>query len=428
MTTVSATISQQTHRRFILGKQGLWPGRRWAGKEGTAQALCGIEAVQMDPVSVVAQSHDIVLWGRVLDYRPEYLQSVCYEDRQFFDYGGALYIYPMTELPYWRVAMERHKHGGRWADFAAANPAVVDKVKQELRERGPLRKRDVAGSKVDAYRAGKDSGLALHSLWLAGELMTHHRLGKERVYDFLENVAPDHLHHSATVAESESFFAIKTIALSGLVTQRSFRNGWRGLIGRAVDVAESRAKLAVLNDTGRVTAIQVEGEKEAGYVLTTDIPILETLQSNQIPAEWLPLQATTEEEVTFLSPLDYVSARKRAAGLFGFDYIWEIYKPADTRKYGPYTLPILYGDRLVARMDVRLDRKNKTLHINGFWPEAWFEPDDAFGAAFRKSRARFATFLGAEDVNSTFGRMWGQAATMATDTHPFGRVHPPHSG
>lgn len=186
------TIPTAVYRRFILGRQGLWPGRRWSGKEGTVQALRQAEALQIDPVSVVAQSHDIALWGRVLDYAPHYLRSAAYEDRHFFDYGGALYFYPMEELPYWRVHMERHQRDGRWHEFLSANPELHERMRAELRERGPLRNRDLGGKRVNAYRSGKDTGVALYAMWISGELMTYGRHGKERIYDFMENVAPAH--------------------------------------------------------------------------------------------------------------------------------------------------------------------------------------------------------------------------------------------
>src|SRR5688500_19127087 len=101
-------ISQQTARRFVLGKQGLWPGRRWKGKKGTAEAIRACEAVQLDPLNVAARSQDIVLHSRVLDYKPEYLYQVAYKDRQFFDFGGRLVVYPMSDLSYWRYHMQKH--------------------------------------------------------------------------------------------------------------------------------------------------------------------------------------------------------------------------------------------------------------------------------------------------------------------------------
>ncbi len=214
------SISKTTMRRFILGRQGLWPGRRWAGYDGTSVALQTVEAVQIDPVSVVAQSHDIVLWGRVLNYQPAYLQDWCNVERRFFDFGGGLFIYPMAELPYWRYVMARYKKQPRWAEFAAANPVLLDEVRQAVRTQGPLRKRDLAGKRVNAYRGTKDTGVALHYLWLIGELMTYKRIGKGRVYDFLENVAPAEHQFSAPNDEVVPFFLRKAVALNGLIDAR----------------------------------------------------------------------------------------------------------------------------------------------------------------------------------------------------------------
>ncbi|MGO8950489.1 MAG: hypothetical protein ACLQUY_23085, partial [Ktedonobacterales bacterium] len=81
------TISKSTQRRFLLGKQGLYPGRRWRGKEGAAAALRAGVVVQVDPINVVARSHDIVLYGRVLDYQPALLQTLLYEDHVGFESG-----------------------------------------------------------------------------------------------------------------------------------------------------------------------------------------------------------------------------------------------------------------------------------------------------------------------------------------------------
>ena len=79
------SISKTTLRRFVLGRQGLWPGRRWHGLEGTASALKKCEALQLDPLNVIARSHDIALWGRVVDYKSDYLNELCYNQRRFFD-------------------------------------------------------------------------------------------------------------------------------------------------------------------------------------------------------------------------------------------------------------------------------------------------------------------------------------------------------
>lgn len=203
MTKIAITISKTTLRRFILGRQGLWPGRRWEGLEGTAEALRTLEEVQMDPLNVVARSHDIVLWSRVNDYRPVYLGQLLYETRQFFDYGGGLCIYPMTELPFWRLHMQRREKEKRWAEFAATHQSLLDDVRLQLRVRGPLGNRDFEGQeRIAHYRGSKESALALYYLWLTGELLIHHRQGFERVYDFREHIAPPALDYAACVSPS----------------------------------------------------------------------------------------------------------------------------------------------------------------------------------------------------------------------------------
>jgi uncharacterized protein len=135
-------------------------------------------------------------------------------------------------------------------------------------------------------------------------------------------------------------------------------------------------------------------------MLGEDQPHLDDLLAGRIPAAWQPIGPTTSDEVTFLAPLDIISARGRAKPLFDFDYIWEVYKPADKRRWGYYVLPVLYGDRLVARIDPKLDRKTKTLHILGFWAEDSFDAHDpAFVAAFGRAVANFTQFHDAASVN-----------------------------
>jgi len=395
------TISKTTARRFVLGRQGLWPGRRWSGLDGTAEALRTIEEVQMDPLNVVARSHDIVLWSRVSGYRPAYLDHLLYQARQFFDYGGALFIYPMTELPFWRLHMRRREGEARWADFAAAHQTLLDDVRAQLRLRGPLGNRDFAGQKlINNYRGSKDTALALYYLWLTGELLIHHRQGFERVYDFRERIAPPAWDYAAPEEEVEKFFARKTVAFKGLISEKGWANGWSGDIGRRVTRAEAQQWLKTMLQQGELAAVEVEGSQERWLVLGTDVSILSTLEAGDIPDLWRPLTTTTDDEVVFLAPLDIVSTRGRASWLFDFEYLWEVYKPPEKRRWGYYTLPILYGDRLVARLDPKLDRTTATLVLNGFWLEEHAPLESpAFAAALARGFVRFAEFLDARHVN-----------------------------
>ena len=136
------------------------------------------------------------------------------------------------------------------------------------------------------------------------------------------------------------------------------------------------------------------------YALREDIKLISDLSAGRVPKAWKPLDTTTVEEAVFLAPLDHVSARGRAKVLFGFDYIWEVYKPEHQRKFGYYVLPVLWGDRLVARFDSKLDRTTNTFVVLGLWLEdKALGKDEVFAEALARGFARFIAFLGANRMD-----------------------------
>ncbi len=385
-------------RRFILGKQGLWPGRRWRGIEGTAQAMREMQYLQLDPLQIIARSHDIKLHSRVLDYRPGMWEDVTYQQRQFFDWGGWLATRPMDELPYWRVIMHRERDGnGRIHQMGQEHAEAVEEMRTILRERGTVSNRDFKmtnRTRTDNYRGRKDSALALYYLWRIGEVMTHHRENFERVYALTEVIAPEHLIYEHDEVEADLFIKKKEISFCGLTRLKKTADAFqRGL-------AFSNENMLA---NGDIIEVQVEGWKHPHYALASDLELLNDLSAGRIPEAWTPLDTTTSEEVVFLAPLDQVSARGRAKIVFdGFDYIWEVYKPADKRKYGYYTLPILWGDQLVARFDSKLDRTTNTFVLLGFWLEDDnLRQNKAFSGALARGFQRFVKFLGAESLDAS---------------------------
>jgi uncharacterized protein YcaQ len=141
------TISPITARRFIMGKQGLWPGRRFTGVDGTAAAIREMDALQLDPLIAIARSQDIAMYGRVLDYRIEDIYTAAYERREFFDYGGTLFFYPIEEVPYWRLHMKRRAEQERWQQVYKDHPDTFKQVRDALHANGPMANRDFKGNK-----------------------------------------------------------------------------------------------------------------------------------------------------------------------------------------------------------------------------------------------------------------------------------------
>ena len=168
-----------------------------------------------------------------------------------------------------------------------------------------------------------------------------------------------------------------------------------------VSAREAKKQLESLALDLALVVVKIEGQAEPCYLPAEDYVLLDVLERGDVPAQWKPLAATTNEEVTFLAPLDNaIWDRARLQSLFDFEYVWEVYKPAHTRKWGYYTLPILYGDQLVARIAPRLDRKTRTLNVEGFWLESdTLAADGAFISALAAGLTRFARFHQAERLD-----------------------------
>ena len=394
------TIGIDTARRFILGKQGLWPGRRWRGIKGTEKAMRAMEYLQLDPLQIIARSQDIQLHSRVLDYTPGMWEKVTYEKRKFFDWGGWLAVRPMDELPYWRVVMRRERdQETRIRSMGLEHAVAVAEMRDILRERGTVSNREfqmATRTRTQSYRGRKDSALALYYLWRIGEVMTHHRERFERVYALTETVAPASLTHESSEDEADRFLFRKEVSFSGLARLNRVADSYF----RGVPFERSKQIVEGMLADGEFVEVQVEGWKAMHYALSSDAKLLRDLSAGRVPKAWSPLETTTMEEAVFLAPLDPVSARGRATVLFGFDYIWEVYKPESKRKFGYYTLPVLWGDRLVARFDSKLDRTTNTFIILGFWLEdPALGKNEAFAEALACGFRRFVTFLGARKLD-----------------------------
>jgi uncharacterized protein YcaQ len=218
------------------------------------------------------------------------------------------------------------------------------------------------------------------------------------VYALTEKVAPAQLIRASSEAETDRFLIKKEVSFNGLsrISRTSDSFHGRGEPDRAAKKA-----LETLLADGDIIEVMVEGWKGVQYAPGSDVKTLQELNAERIPTAWTPLETTTTEEVVFLAPLDNVSARGRAKVVFGFDYVWEVYKPEPQRKFGYYTMPILWGDRLVARFDSKLDRTTNTFVILGFWLEdETLGKDEAFAEALARGFARFVTFLGADKLDA----------------------------
>ncbi len=409
------TVSADIARRFLLGRQGLWPRRRWRGKTGTLGAVRELGSVQMDPLTIVARSHDLVLWSRVADYRPRYLDDLLYVDRSLFDYGGVLRIQPVEELPHWRLHMERRRGDTkRYAPLATQHLALFEEVRSIVKREGPLTAQEIARqvttasaeespaapkTKTGSYRSQSVVNKIAYQLWMTGELMTHHREGFERHYDLADRIASKKLLVASNETTARRFFAENVLKQAGLITPGMWRSSMAYRLQRKIERGEAARWIDELLAGGSAVTVAVEGHR-ARYLAPNDATAyLHALAGGEVPADWGTTRALAKPQVRLLSPLDPIVKAERAKTFFDFEHLWEIYKPAAKRRWGPFAMPILYGDALVGRIDPRMARDTRVLHVNGLWLEAPdLAGDTKFTTALTGEIQSLARFLGAEQI------------------------------
>ncbi|MDG6941975.1 MAG: winged helix DNA-binding domain-containing protein [Nitrososphaerota archaeon] len=388
-------ISKETRRRFVLGLQGLWPGRRWKGLEGAREALSACRRIRVDPLDVVGRVQDLTFASRVEGYRRDHLDLLLYKERAGFEHGGAVSIYPKDLLRLHWSWVQNEGLPKRWESWHAKNKKLTQRVLREIKERGPLESQEWAGGeRVEDYRSSHAEGLALYVLWRHLDILVHHREGNRKFYDLAEKMfgpLREPLSEQSTLEE----MARETL-------------GWLGLSGaegvpyiRTTEEGRGRSKLTKrqlrqrLVDDGRLAEVQVEGERLTPVVRAEQMPLLEEVSQGAIPRSWRPLEP--EPEATFLAPLDVVVANGRSQVIFGFEYLWEVYKPAGKRRWGYYVLPVLLGDRLVGRIEPALAKDTNRLIIQRAWWEEGVNLQDV-ARPFARGIARFAEFLQTKEI------------------------------
>lgn len=389
MKTVS--IDRASARRFLLRALHLERPRALTGVPEVVEAL---EFVQMDSIDVCGRIHDLILRARIRDYRPELLARSLYEPpRELFEYYFPnLSVLPLRDYPYF----VREMREGRGKPLAQEHARVAELLLERIREEGPLRGRDAAaehGRTLSGWGVSRSvAAHVLERLWLQGRLAVHHRERFERWYDLPERTLPDGLvalHRRGAPLPDETEERIHRTR-KRLRARRLFRPG--------------RGDAEALG-TDALVRVSVDGGARPWFILSEDLPLLESCSASPAGAG--------AAEVTLLAPLDpLVYDRERTRELFGFDYTWEVYTPAARRRWGYYVLPILFGERLVGRVDPRVDRHTGTLEIRSLVLES--EADaEAVVRATAAGLVELARFLGVERVDPGSGSPRGLRAALA---------------
>jgi uncharacterized protein YcaQ len=336
--------------------------------------------VQMDPTAVVARTEHLVLYSRVGAYDRADLERLMWQDRKLFEYWA--FIVPMADLPVYRRTMDDMRSGrSRWSRYLtrwmSGNAAFRRKVLRELARRGPLKSRDIEDTSNIAYQSSgwngnRNVGRMLDALWATGEVAIVGRDGGERVWGLARDWYPKNV-RPAPHKEAARAVTSRVLATRGLATLKDFNAGFDSQPQGWKDA------LADLVREGKAEEVTIEDVKGTFYA-------------------WTPLlERKFRGRTAVLSPFDrLIHDRVRARELFDLDYLLEIYVPPAKRKWGYYVLPVLDGERFVARFDARREPATSTFRVLALHAEPG--ATEASAPVVAREVKRLARWLGLRNI------------------------------
>ncbi|MBO4477872.1 MAG: YcaQ family DNA glycosylase [Lachnospiraceae bacterium] len=387
------TITKQQARQFILAKQGLIGAYRFAGKDGAYEYVRQAGCIQYDPVDVCGKNAELTLQSRVKGFRKPMLQELLYKDRKLVDYPDKeLSIWPAEDWPYFSSYRERSRSLG---ETFAGLEGLQEQARAYIAEHGPVCS-DTLPIEGEIFwhssmhwsgnwdRPSPAARSVLEQLYTDGELVIHHKQGSRKYYDLAAKHLPaDVLAAANPCADEESFQTWRVLRRIGAVGLLWDKNS-TAFLGLYINAETRRRILASLTEAGKICAVMVEGFKMPFYYRSEDAPLMQAVMDGT---------ADLKPRMALIAPLDPLMWDKAfIQALWDFTYAWEIYTPVMKRKYGYYTLPILFGDRFVGRVDTVADRKERILRVKGLWWEDDIRPTKKLEAALERTLKEFCKF------------------------------------
>jgi uncharacterized protein YcaQ len=378
---VRTRLSAAEARRAALAAQGFAEPRRSDGR-AIRRLFDRVGLVQIDSVNILTRAHYLPGFARLGPYSRESLDRAAHHaPRRLFEYWGhEASLLPVELHPLMRWRMER-AHDDAWGGMrrvARESPELLTRILEQVRDHGPIAARELEQERPrrkEGWWDWSDAKRAIELLFWSGEVTSARRRNFERLYDLPERVIPRAVLALPTPSPDDAQRELVRIAARslGVAAERELRDYFR------LPLAETRQRIAELVETGELVPVAVEGWTVPAYMYA----------GARIPRR--------VDARALLGPFDSLLwERDRVARIFGMRFRLEIYVPAAKRVHGYYVLPFLFGDQLVARVDLKADRQAATLRVHAVHLEPG-APSEA-EPALREELRLLATWLDLDQV------------------------------
>ncbi len=345
--------------------------------------------LQIDSIQAVHRSQYLVLWSRLGNYDPGWLDEI-HAAGELFEYTShALCYLPIEDYPIFRgLMLYDDSVGNHWRDWATKHPQIVDHVRDVIKSQGPVCSTDFDAPAVSTgWGSVKKEKLALIRMWSAGELMVPYRRNFRRYFDLRERVLPDWDDRDALDKESAAKLLVEKAVIALGVANEDWIADYYYL--KKTGLSEILSDLAI---NKVVMPVKVKGWDQPFYYHKCHQNLIDQAVDRDLPTSG----------TTLLSPFDpLISDRNRAEVLFDFKYRFEAYTPAKDRQFGYYCLPILHQGKLVGRIDPKAHRKENLMEIK----HIFLEPDIKIGkslvSGLKAALSRFTDWHGLSEWTVT---------------------------
>jgi len=365
-------------RRHVVATQGYAARARRGTRAEVGRTIAQLGCVQLDSVTAVERAHRLTLGARVGTYPRDSVSKLLAKGQVFEYWAHEACLLPVSSWPLFMAEMRSREHPW-WGPVIERDPTLHREVLDAIRERGPLGSRDFEGKSGGAMWQLKPAKRMLEALWTAGELVICGRRNFQRLYDLPERVLPAEVLNAPmpSAAERERLLVEQAVHARGALTLSAVVEHWRLRGG----VARIRGHAGHLVEEGRLRQLTLDDGGADVLVPPGD------------------LREDGSAAAVLLSPFDnLIWDRPFTERLFGFKHVIEIYKRPHERVYGYYVLPLLFGDRIIARCDLKTERDADRLRLRALHPEPKVRWTAGKDAALEKALARLAGLIGVSSI------------------------------